>query len=151
MVSLFSGKFVRCFFSKLLSRRLVILSNDEKPNSSVYKIPKLITEFIKVFTRPQTRNLLGHSLQFAEMLAGDSVQLHDCMLHISLHPAIFRRPAALAWARGAAVLHTVCSVPVPRDLQIPGLPPDTELSGVLKVYQEIHFWVQHLGSVGPPL
>ena len=94
---------------------------------------KLITEFIKVFTRPQTRNPLGHSLQFAEMLAGDSVQLHDCMLHISLHPAIFRRPAALAWARGAAVLHTVCSVPVPRDLQIPAQPPATELSGVLKV------------------
>ena len=118
---------------KLLSVGFVILSNDEEPNSSIHKIPKLITEFIKVFTRPQTRNLLGHSLQFAEMLAGDSVQLHDCMLHISLHPAIFRRPAALAWARGAAVLHTVCSVPVPRDLQIPAQPPATELSGVLKV------------------
>ena len=141
-----SDKFVRCFFSKLLSRGLVILSNDEEPNSSVYKIPKLITEFIKVFTRPQTRNLLGHSLQFAEMLAGDSVQLHDCMLHISLHPAIFRRPAALAWARGAAVLHTVCSVPVPRE---PSLPP--HYCRGFSRYQEIHFWVQHLGSVGLPL
>ena len=103
---------------------------------------KLITEFIKVFTRPQTRNPHGHSLQLSEMLAGDSVQLHDCMLHISLHPAIFRRPAALAWARGAAVLHTVCSVPVPRDLQIPALPPLPHYCRGFSRYQEIHFWYQ---------
>ena len=84
------GVFSQNYFLEGLSSYLMM-----KSLIPAYKIPKLITEFIKVFTRPQTRNLLGHSLQFAEMLAGDSVQLHDCMLHISLHPAIFRRPAAV--------------------------------------------------------